>query len=145
MTLEELDEKYPNGLNDAEVTSLAIDYRARTATMHLSMRGNLPDSPNSQDYAAATLSIEGFCYISIEPPDADHVSGWNRSGIQVDGFPEDPKQFPLFEHVKSELPVGAFSCRLFVHDWNSFIHIAGQDAELSWLKGVDGGKEVTHQ
>jgi hypothetical protein len=142
VTLEELDQKYPNGLNDTKVTSLVIDYRSRTAMMHLSMRGNPPDSPDSQGYAPATLSIKGFWYISIEPPDPDHVLGWNRSAIQVDGFPEDPKQFPLFERVKSELPAGAFSCRLFVHDWNSFIHIAGQDAELSWLDDVDGGEEM---
>jgi len=144
VTFEELDEKYPNGFVDAEITSLAIDYRSRTATMQLNVRGNPPDRPNSHEYAPATLSIKRFFYVSIEPPDAEHALVRNQLTIQVDGFPEDAKQFPLFEHVKSALPIGAFSCRFFVHDWNSFIHIAGQDAQLSWLKDVGDEKEVAH-
>lgn len=144
MTFEELDETYPNGFVDAEITSLAIDYRSRSATIQLNMRGNLPHSPNSQEYAPAVLSLKGFCYVSIEPPDADHVFGLNRSAIQIDGLPEDPRQFPLIDRVKSELPAGGFSCRFFVHDWNSFIHIAAKGAQFSWLKDVDGGNEVAH-
>lgn len=140
MTLDELDEKYPDGLYDAEVTGIAIDYRSRTATVQLNLRASLPDSPKSGEYTPAVLSIQGFSYIAIEAPDSDRLLGWVRQAIQVSAFAEDPKQFPLFEHVKSGLPVGAFICRLFVHDWNSFIHIAARDAELSFAKGVGGVK-----
>jgi hypothetical protein len=131
MTFEELDQRFPNGLDDAEISGLTVDYRERTARLQMNMRGNLPDSPDAKEYRPATLTVRGFYYFSIEAPDADHLHSQD-SKITVDGLPEDPVNFPLFERLKSNLPVGAFCCRLFVHDWNSFIHIAAKDAEFLW-------------
>lgn len=131
MTFEALDERYPNGFVDAEISSLNIDYQSRTASVRLNMRGNPPDGPNSQEYSRAVLTVHEFFYFSMEPPDFDHQV-YSKRGIQVDGFPEDPRQFALFERLKPTLPAGAFCCRFFVHDWNSFIHIAAENAELSW-------------
>ena len=132
MTFEELDQRYPNGFDDAEITSIAISYRTRTAAIELNLRGQQPESSASQIYRPGLLTIQGFYYFSIEPPDIDHLHQTARPLIQVDGLSEDPREFPLFERVKPNLPAGAFSCRLFVHDWNSFIHIAARDAQFSW-------------
>jgi hypothetical protein len=132
MTFEDLDQRYPNGFVDAEISSLTVDYQNRTATLQLSLRGNLPDSPDRDVYEQATLTFRGFYYFSIDPPDPDHLF-YPHGRIQVDGFPEDPSKFPLFEHLKPKLPAGAFCCRFFVHDWNSFIHIAAEDADFSWV------------
>jgi hypothetical protein len=71
-------------------------------------------------------------YVTIEPPDPDHLFYPKRGKITVDGLTEDPQNFPLFNHLQPKLPVGAFCCRFFVHDWNSFIHIAAVTAEFSW-------------
>jgi hypothetical protein len=138
MTFEELDQRFPNGFDDAEITNLTIDYRNRIAILHLNLRGNLPDSPNSQDYERAVLTVNGFYYFSIEPPDPDHISYPQHSKITVDGLSEDSRDFPLFEHLKPTLPIDAFCCRFYVHDWNSFIHIAAQNAEFSWVSGRVG-------
>ena len=137
MTFEELDQKYPNGFVDAEISSLTIDYQNRTATLHLSLRGNLPDSPDRDRYDRAVLTLRGFYYFSIEPPDSDHLSS-PQGRIQVGGFPEDPSKFPLFEHLKPKLSADAFCCRFYVHDWNSFIHIAAESAGFSWAASYDG-------
>ena len=134
MTFEELDQRFPNGFDDAEISRLSLDYRNQTAALHLNLRGNLPDSPNSDQYRGATLVLNGLHYFSIEPPDRDHLSWSGRSKITVDGLPEDPQSFPLIEHVKPTLPVGAFFCRFYVHDWNSFIHVAADDAQFSWVE-----------
>lgn len=132
MTFEELDRKFPNGFDDAEITSLQLDYQHRTAELHLNLRGNPPDSPNRNEYQRAVLLLNGFYYVVIEPPDADHLWYPQRS-IQVNGYPEDVSQFPLFGHLKPKLSRDAFCCRLYVHDWNSFIHVAARDAQLSWV------------
>jgi hypothetical protein len=137
MTFEELDRRYDNGFVDAEITSVTIDYQSRTATLQMNLRGNQAASPNKQKYDRAVLAVHGFYYFAIEPPDTDHLSYGKRSEITVDGFPEDPGRFPLFEHMKTTLPIGAFCCRFFVHDWNSFIHIAAPNAEFSWAAGTD--------
>jgi len=52
----------------------------------------------------------------------------------VHGLPEDPSECPLLESLKPALPFGAFCCRFYVHDWNSFIHIAAENAQFSWLE-----------
>jgi hypothetical protein len=132
MTFEEIDQKYPNGFVDAEIGSINIDYESRTAILRLNLRRNPPDSPNNQEYEPATLIVHGFYYCSIEAPSLAHISHVEKSGITVDGFPEDPSLFPPFEQLKTAFPAGAFCCRFFVHDWNSFIHIGAQKAEFVW-------------
>jgi hypothetical protein len=131
MTFEELDAEFPNGFDDAEIIGLSLDYKSRTATLQLSLRLDTPDSPNSQEYRSGVLTIRGFYYVSIEPPDVEHLFYPSGSRITVDGIPEDPTTFQLFEHLKPTLPAGAFCCRFFVYDWNAFIRIAAQHAEFS--------------
>ena len=133
MTFEELDQRYPNGFVDAEIASLIVDYQNRTATLHLNLRGNSPDSPDRNVYERAVLVARQFYYFSIEPPDPDHLFYPKRS-IQIDGYSEDPRQFPLFEQLKPKLSAGAFCCRFFVHDWNSFIHLAAETGQFSWVR-----------
>jgi hypothetical protein len=139
VTFEELDQKFPNGFDDAEITSLRSDYRIRTATLELNLRGNPPDNPNSQEYRPAVLTVHEFYYFSIEPPDPEHLFYPDRSKITVDGLPEDAN-FPLFAHLKQTIPDGAFCCRFYVHDWNSFIHIAAKDARFSWVTDEEAEK-----
>lgn len=133
MTFEELDDRFPNGFDDAEITCLTVDYQNRTATLHLNLRGNSPDSTDRGVYERAVLIARDFYYVSIEPPDPDHLFYPKRSMIQINGYSEDPKQFPLFEQLKPKLSAGAFCCRFFVHDWNSFIHLAAQAGQFSWV------------
>ena len=131
MTFEELEALYPNGFDDAYIDRLIVDYPNRTVEMELNLRGNPPDSPKSDKYQRAALLLRGFYYFVVEPPDADHLWYPERS-IQVNGYPEDGSQFPLFEHLRPKLSSGAFCCRFFVHDWNAFIHVAARDAQFSW-------------
>jgi hypothetical protein len=134
MTFEELDRRFPNGLDDVKISDVAIDYNNRTATLHLNLRGNLPNSPERDVFSPAILRAREIYYFSIEPPDSDHLFP-RRSMITVDGHPEDPHDFPLFGQLKPQLPATAFCCRFYVHDWNSFIHIAALNAEFSWGDG----------
>jgi hypothetical protein len=140
MTFEDLDRRFPNGLDDAEITAIAVDYEKRLATLRLNMRGNPPDSSDRDVYAPAVLRASGIYYVSIEPPDPEHLSHPKRDKITVDGLPEDPRDFPLLNDLKKKAATGAFCCRFFVHDWNSFIHIAAADAEFFWEN--DGGHSL---
>jgi len=134
MTFEELDERFPNGLVDAEITGLAVDYSDHSATLRMKLRCNPPDSSDRDVYTPAVLTLREIFYLSIEPPDLDHLFSAKGSSITVGGHPEDPEEFPLFAHLRSKLPAGAFCCRFYVHDWNSFIHLAAGSAEFSHLE-----------
>src|SRR5258708_33789027 len=115
MTFEELDRRYPNGFDDAEITGVIVDYGKCVATVLLNLRSNSPDSPDREAYAAAVLKVRGIYYVSIDPPDPNHLFGPERNKITVDGLPEDPHAFPLFGYLKPKLPADAFCCRFFVH------------------------------
>ena len=134
MTFEELDQKFANGFDDAEILRVNIDYQTRRVTLLLSLRGNPPDVANAQEYQEATLTLDGFYYFSIEPPDSDHLFYPMHSAITMNGYEEDGAKFPLFNQLKPAIPVGAFCCRFYVHDWNSFIHLAARDAQFSWAR-----------
>ncbi|MGA9999964.1 MAG: hypothetical protein WBQ04_07590 [Candidatus Acidiferrales bacterium] len=127
MTFEELDSRYPNGFDDAELLGIRIDYVTREARLSLNLRGNSPEDPKRDEYERAELVIYGFYYFSIESPDPSHLFNPETSKIiTVDGLPEDPEHFPLFEFLRPKLGTDAFCCRFFVHDWNSFIHLAAK-------------------
>jgi len=134
MTFEDLDQEFPNGFVDAEMTGIVVDFSNRSVTLRLNLRGNLPDSPGRDEYAPATLVARDIFYISVEPPDREHLLSAKRSHITVDGFSEDSDSFPLFAHLRPGLSAGAFCCRFYVHDWNSFIHLAARSADFSWDK-----------
>jgi len=74
MTFEELDERFPNGLVDTEITGLAVDYSNRSATLQIRLRCNPPDSPDRDVYTPAALTLREIFYLSIEPPDLDIFS-----------------------------------------------------------------------
>jgi hypothetical protein len=147
MTFDELDARDADGFIDAFVLSIALDYQNRVASLELNMRGNQADSPGRNLYNKAMLTLRGFYYFSIESPDPNRLSYPMRAPIVVDGLPEDPSKFPLFERLKPTLPTGAFCCRFFVHNWNSFIHVAAEEGAFAWMttEGNDPfGQESDH-
>jgi hypothetical protein len=135
MTLEEFNRTYPNALDDAELTNLALDYETRTASLQVNMRGNPPNAPSGHEYRKGVLQLNGFYYFVIEPPDADHL-WYPQRAIQFSAHPEDGETFSLFSQLKPKLTSNAFCCRLYVHDWNSFIHVAAKEAQLSWTQAT---------
>jgi hypothetical protein len=144
MTFDELEEKFPNGFVDTEIFGVTISYRDRTAVFRLNLRGNSPDSPNPQEYREAFLTLDRLHYVAIEPPDADHLFYPTGAEISADGLPEDPRSFPLIEDLKPKLQAGGFCCRFFVHDWNSFIHVAAGSAQFSWVESADTAAGAAH-
>jgi hypothetical protein len=135
VTFEELDQRFPNGFVDAELLGLTVDYQCRTARMELSLRTNPPDSPDCNEYHRAVLSLNDFYYFVIEAPSADHL-WYPQRAVQIDALAEDAGTFSLFDELKRKLSGDIFCCRFFVHDWNSFIHMAAKEAYFLLNKGV---------
>lgn len=122
MTFEDLDRRFPNGFDDAEITLITVDYEKRLATLQLNLRGNPPDSLDRDVYEPAVLKASGIYYLAIEPPDFDHLSYPKRDRITVDGlrrsarFP--PVQSPQTEASCRSLLLPLFRSRLeFVHSY----------------------------
>jgi hypothetical protein len=135
MTLDELDHKLPNGFHDAEIFSIELDYVAATAKMRLSLWVGWPDDPEPerQEYQHAILNITGLCFCSIDPPDPSYPFLPDGKGILASGDPAAANHLPSLPALRSRLPEGVWCYRLFVDDWNAFIHIAARDAEITWI------------
>jgi hypothetical protein len=123
VTFEELDRRFANGFDDAKVTAIKVDYAKHSATVRLSLRMYDPDSPNRDVYSPAVLTVSGILYLSIDPPDKDHLFAKPTLGITVDGLSEDPEHFPhsRFSNrgCQAALSAADFSCTIGIHLFTS--------------------------
>jgi len=128
MTLEELENALPNGLHDAEVQRIAVDYAERKATIELAVWvGEMSDPPERREaYKTGRLEISGLVFLVMEPPVAYRV----ESRITLDSV--DPGR-GLDAELLASLPEGAFCHSFFVSQWNAFMHIGAKHAEMTWL------------
>jgi hypothetical protein len=144
MTLEELDDRLPNGFHDAKLVSLSLDYVTRSATLHIGLHVGTPDSLDPEEYKIAILRVTGLCFCTVELPCPGEPFLPDGSPVNVSGYPEDPKSFEKVNESLTKIngllakcPPGAWCYRFFSHDWNSFIHIAGTSVELLWREAMD--------
>jgi hypothetical protein len=129
MTIEEIMYRTPNGLHDAYLLNLDVDYRARTLNLNLNWLIGVPEGKTEEEregYLEGTLVVHGLQYLVIESPVT--IRGYEEPSY-VDDFVTRPQDIE-----RTSLPsVGeaAFRHSIFVGEWNSFIHFAGTSAEVS--------------
>jgi hypothetical protein len=135
LTLEELDHNLPNGFHDAEIFSFELDYAAGTARFRMNLLVGCPDDPEpeGQAYQEATLVVNGLCFCSIDPPSSTYPFLPHGEPICVSGDAAKSDHLSSLPDLAAKLPSGTWCYRFFVDDWNAFIHIAGRDAELTWV------------
>ena len=130
MTLEDLENTLPNGLHDAEVGKLSVDYVGRTLTLDLLVWvGDMNDPPERREaYRTGRLELSGLKFLVVEPPDPGYP--FQDSGpLTIYGC--DMSQNLNGALLKS-LPQEAFVRSLWVDEWNSFMHVAAPRAEIVW-------------
>ncbi len=141
MTFEELSNSLPNGLHDAELERLEIDYAQRLLTISAEIWvGSMNDPPTTREaYRKAKITLSGLCFCVIESPDPAYP--YQQVAPTVDDFAPlklDAEQVArssvtIPKTLLASLPPGAFVHSLFVSDWNSFVHFAASDAQLEWV------------
>src|SRR5271157_2140727 len=74
MKLKELEDTLPNGLHDAEVRGIHIDYGLHRLTLDVDVWvGTLDDPPGQREaYKSGQLDISGLIFLVMEPPDANY-------------------------------------------------------------------------
>ena len=131
MTLEELAHNLPNGLHDAELLGLNVDYVGRTISLIVEVWVGDIDGPieTRETYRKARIDVSGLQFLVIEPPDPTYpYSDVEASRIDICDMSKN-----LDVKLVRSLPDGTSLSSLWVNDWNAFAHIAAQDATLSWL------------
>ncbi len=130
MTLEQLESTLPNGLHDAEVKRIIVDYDLRQITMDIAVWvGGVDDPPKTREiYKNARLSISGLLFVVMEPPDPKYP--FKSAQLTIDTC--DVRK-NLHGELLESLPADSFFQSLWVNEWNAFIHIAAKEAQISWL------------
>ncbi len=124
MDLFELARTLPNGLHDAEVTSVSISYEDRSLRLHARVWIGGMDGPREsrEEYRAATIELRDLEYCVFDRPDPNYLNG-SETHLTVDLAPSDPS---------AELSGRGTACRLWVAEWNGFIHLRAGAANLTW-------------
>jgi hypothetical protein len=140
MTLEELAHRLPSGFHDSTLRGLSIDYERRTLRLDVSLKVGDPDGPREQrdDIRDAEVEISGVVFFVIDPPCPDPAYDFVSAGEVWIGDGYETRSIPKFaeaidEKLLNAVPEGAFVQSFFVHDWNSFVHVAARDCAMKWI------------
>lgn len=128
MTLEEIEQSLPNGLHDAHITNISLDYVKREAKFDLEVSWADSEKEEPESYRAATLSLSPFLYCIIEPPDSQYPFA-DKKALWIDAGSDQLNHLSSTQ-LPGRLPQGAFTYWFFVNNWNSFIHVAAFDANI---------------
>jgi hypothetical protein len=142
MTLDDLEYSLPNGLHDAELRGISVDYQQRTMTIDLAVFvGELDAPPEKREaYRDALVIISGLQFATVESPDSSYP--FSQPGAsRIDACDMSKNLEPS---LLKTLPKGAFCRSFFVNEWNAFIHVAGLGAEIEWKTPVAYRNEPEH-
>lgn len=131
MTLEDIEKSSPNGLHDSKLRRVTIDYRLRTleAEVEVWIGDTGETAEGGETYKHGRIEISGLIFMIMESPDPKYPF-LNSAQLTIDGCDQQQNLDPTF--LKS-LPKKSFVRSLWVGEWNAFIHVAGTNAELSWV------------
>jgi hypothetical protein len=125
VTLEELEASLPNGLHDAELLKLQIDYAGDEAVLDVNVDVGVGEAEDM--YRPARLTFSGMQFVAIDPPT---VRQKDFSPSMIDTGTGQPSTAPT---ALPEIPSDCFLCWFFVVNWNGFIRIAARNVAHQWL------------
>ena len=132
MKITEAENALPNGLHDADLLEVRVDYANRTAALDFLADYSDPDHVRDEPDRRVTLLVTGLHFISIPVPDlANKYAADEPAWVQ--GFDPLLEKDPVTDDVKvaaRHLPPSAFCERTFVSSWNSCLVIAAEDARI---------------
>ena len=130
MTFEEVEKTLPNGFHDAKIVRITVDYPAGTLLMSLQILVGTPGEADQEEYGPAELRANGLYFCFIDPPDPGYPFKPNGKALGICGDP-DTRESPVIGNLLSKLPEGVFAYRFYADRWNSFIHVAAADVQIS--------------
>jgi hypothetical protein len=128
MTMEEVAYRTPNGLHDAYLLGLSVDYKERVLRFDLNWwTGDLSSDIEEvrESWRQGALVIQGFLYLVIESPGE---GGAGDEPSYIDGCAT--RESDIARALLPSIPDNCFRYSIFVGDWNSLIHFAGTSAKV---------------
>lgn len=133
MTFEELDLATPNGFHDAQLINLRVDYENSAIELTVDFDFSDPDSSDrSVVYKRGLVCSKELLFCTIEQPDTNYFQ-FGSKYLDISGDIISYDEMLRSELLSKPLPKAISYLRLFVHDWNSFIYIAAENIEVTWI------------
>ena len=132
--MDKLLDSLPNGLHDAELECVSVDYVSRKAILRMQLLVGNPDAESVEEreaYRQAELHLSDLLYFVIEAPDSKYKYAESKV-LTIDAGRADEKSAPKPPIPLDQLPAVASAYWFFVSAWNSFIHFAAMDVRLQW-------------
>jgi hypothetical protein len=126
VTIEELEDKFPNGFHDSQLVGLTVDFPTESLRVELDVDCNDPD-PNV--YTRIKFRLTGLSLFIVEPPDLRISLSYGHT-IHTCGDETSDKILSGLETYRKNVPAGSFFYSFFLTHWNCFVHVAATDAEL---------------
>ncbi len=125
MDIFEIADSLPNGLHDAEVVDLALSYERALLQIRLDIWIDDIDAPEQtrEEYRPARVELTQVEYCLFDRPDPGYPYK-ERGRLTIDLCAPD---------VAVDLPGQGTAFRLWVAEWNGFVHIRAGEAVLTWL------------
>jgi hypothetical protein len=131
MTLEEIEDSLPNGLHDAEIKGLAMDYEQAQLVLRVVVLVGRPSQsyPEREACRSGEISFRGVQFYSVDYPQTG--SSFRHPGTVSFSYERTaPGEMPI--ELREALPAGAQCYSFFVRDWLSHIRIAAAEVSFSW-------------
>ena len=132
MTLEQIEDLLPNGLHDAEIRHLAMDYEKARLVLGVTVLTGITSQPypNREAERAAEISFERVRFYSVECPQIG--SAFQHPGSVGFSYEKTPPGLVPLELTEA-LPPETLCYSLFIRDWLSHVHIAAAEVAFSWV------------
>lgn len=126
MTFPELARTLPNGLHDADLLDIEVSFERGVAALAVRLDVGTNDEDNVQ-LREATVRLVGIRAIVIEGPNHQ----WEAAdSLDISNVVTSAENYPAYASYSHE--VQKLFLSLFVGQWNSYIHIAAESAEIEW-------------
>jgi len=130
--IEELERRLPNGFHDALMSKISIDYVRQQLELSLQVLVGSPEAASHEEREQrrpCTLTLSGLqqCAIEAGDPKSTRTSSLGLL-IDVGTGSVSSSSFTLPDTIDP-----AFSFWIYVREWNAFIYVTAEDADLTWL------------
>jgi len=122
----------PNGLHDAELTALAVDYARAEVTASVVVDFSDPDDPSSEGLARdARVVFTGVSSLVVDPPEMG-PGDQTQAQITVNRIDAETGQPETSPRPDLRAPDSGFLCWIYLSSLNGFVRIGARDVRLEW-------------
>lgn len=130
MTIVEIEDTLPNGLHDAVIDNIFVDFINKEAKFGLRVSVGDPDSPTEEGrdaYRRGILTITNLFFF-ITMPEDNFLTSPNYSMRSL--YPIEPEELPV--KIANRIPDTVFINVIYTD--RSAIYIAAENAEFEWTE-----------